>query len=69
CHLIGQWTSSRSGITEGVSMTDDVRDAAQKKPGSQHENLGVFLGRWHTLGEVAASASNPAAKVDAIDTL
>ena len=34
----------------------------------EHKKLGVFLGRWHTTGEVAATASAPAAQVDAIDT-
>jgi hypothetical protein len=37
-------------------------------PGPEHKKLGVFLGRWHTTGEVAATASTPVAKVDAIDT-
>lgn len=37
-------------------------------PGPQQKKLGVFLGRWHTTGEVAATASTPAAKVDSIDT-
>jgi Protein of unknown function (DUF1579) len=37
-------------------------------PGLEHRRLGVFLGTWHTTGEVAAAASTPAARVDAIDT-
>ena len=41
---------------------------SQASPGPEHKKLGVFLGRWHTTGEVSATASTPAAKVDAIDT-
>jgi hypothetical protein len=37
-------------------------------PSPEHRELGVFLGRWHTTGEVAASESAPAARVDSIDT-
>jgi hypothetical protein len=37
-------------------------------PQKKHRELGVFVGRWHTIGDVAASASTPAAKVDSIDT-
>ncbi len=37
-------------------------------PGPEHKKLGVFLGRWHTTGELAASSSSPAEKIDAIDT-
>ena len=37
-------------------------------PGPEHRKLGVFLGRWHTTGVVAATASTPAATVDSIDT-
>ena len=37
-------------------------------PGPEQKKLGVFLGRWHTTGEVAATASTPVAKVDSIDT-
>lgn len=37
-------------------------------PGPEHKKLGIFLGRWHTTGEVSATASTPAAKVDSIDT-
>ena len=40
---------------------------AQARPGPEHRRLGVFLGTWHTTGEVAATASAPAARVDAID--
>ncbi len=40
----------------------------QPRPGIEHKKLGVFLGRWHTTGEVAATESTPAARVDAIDT-
>jgi hypothetical protein len=35
---------------------------------SEHEKLSVFIGKWHTTGEVAATASTPAAKVDFIDS-
>jgi hypothetical protein len=34
----------------------------------EQKKLGVFLGRWHTTGEVAATQSTSAAIVDAIDT-
>jgi hypothetical protein len=34
---------------------------------SEHKKLNVFLGRWHTTGEISATASTLAAKVDAID--
>ena len=34
----------------------------------EHKKLSVFLGRWHTTGDVAATPSTPAATVDAIDT-
>jgi hypothetical protein len=37
-------------------------------PGPEQKKLGVFLGRWHTTGDVAATSSTPAAKVDSIDT-
>jgi hypothetical protein len=30
----------------------------------EQKKLGIFLGRWHTTGEIAG----PASKVDAIDT-
>jgi hypothetical protein len=42
--------------------------AVAPAPGREHEELGVFLGRWHTTGEVAAADSAPAARVDSIDT-
>ncbi len=45
-------------------MSNDTQTA----PSLEHKKLGVFLGRWHTTGEVPATASTPAAKVDAIDT-
>jgi hypothetical protein len=48
-------------------MTDNTQNA-QKMPSPDQQKLGVFLGRWHTTGEVAATASTPAAKVDSIDT-
>jgi hypothetical protein len=37
-------------------------------PSSEERKIGVFLGRWRTTGEVAATASSPAMKVDSIDT-
>jgi hypothetical protein len=37
-------------------------------PSPEQKKLSVFLGRWHTTGEIAATASTPAAKVDSIDT-
>ncbi len=36
--------------------------------GPPHQQLSVFIGTWHTTGEVAASASTPVAKVDFTDT-
>jgi hypothetical protein len=40
----------------------------QTMPGPEHKKLSIFLGKWHTTGDVAATASTPAARVDAIDT-
>lgn len=40
----------------------------QTRPAAAHERLGIFLGRWHTTGEVSPTDSVPAAKVEAIDT-
>lgn len=40
----------------------------QPKPSPEQRKMGVFLGRWHTTGEVAATGSTPAEKVDSIDT-
>lgn len=40
----------------------------QTTPNPEQKKLGVFLGKWHTTGDVAGPASFPAAKVDAIDT-
>jgi hypothetical protein len=48
-------------------MTSGTQSPPQR-PGSEHKKLGVFLGRWHTTGEVAATEATPAAKVDSIDT-
>lgn len=52
------------------SVKSDTRreDSSPPPPSREHEALGVFLGRWHTTGDVAASASAAAAKVDSIDT-
>ena len=40
------------------------------KPGPEHRRLGVFVGRWHTTGEVAPERgqTTPGAKIDCIDT-
>lgn len=48
-------------------VASDIR-STPTMPGPEQRKLGVFLGRWHTTGEVAATASTPAAKVDSIDT-
>ena len=32
-----------------------------------HKKLGVFIGKWHTTGDVAATTSTPAVKVDFTD--
>ena len=37
------------------------------QPGAEHKELNVFLGKWHTTGEVAPAPGEPAAKVDATD--
>lgn len=37
-------------------------------PGPEHEKLNVFIGKWHTTGDVAATSSLPALKVDFLDT-
>lgn len=37
-------------------------------PNLNHKKLGVFLGKWHTTGNVAADQSTAAATVDSIDT-
>jgi hypothetical protein len=47
---------------------DSQPDAASSSPGAGEKALGVFLGRWHTTGDVAATSSTPAARVDSIDT-
>lgn len=36
--------------------------------GPEHQKLNVFIGKWHTTGDVAASASTPAMKVNFIDS-
>jgi hypothetical protein len=40
---------------------------SQSLPGSEHKQLGVFIGKWHTTGQVAGTSSTPAAKLDSID--
>jgi hypothetical protein len=42
--------------------------ASSPPPAREQTELGVFLGRWHATGEVAATDSTPAARVDSIDT-
>lgn len=37
-------------------------------PGPEHERLGMFIGRWHTTGTVAATDSAPSLAIDSIDT-
>jgi hypothetical protein len=50
-------------------MKNEKNDSNQEMiPGPEIKKLGVFLGRWHTTGEVAATDSVNALKVDAIDT-
>jgi hypothetical protein len=34
----------------------------------EHKKLSVFIGKWHTTGDVAATTSTPATRVDFIDT-
>jgi hypothetical protein len=41
---------------------------AAPRPSREQKALGVFLGRWHTTGDVAATPTTPATKVDSIDT-
>lgn len=41
---------------------------SQTTPSAEHRRLGVFIGKWHTTGHVAATASAPAMEVDSIDT-
>ena len=47
---------------------DSDTHTQSSQPGKAHEKLGIFLGRWHTTGEVAANGETPAATVDAVDT-
>jgi hypothetical protein len=54
-------------INRRISVTGDTL-SPQTRPGPEHRKLGVFLGTWHTTGEVAATESTAAANVDAIDT-
>jgi hypothetical protein len=48
-------------------MTSGAK-SAQPTPSPEQKKLGVFLGRWRTTGDVAATASTPVVKVDSIDT-
>jgi hypothetical protein len=45
-----------------------MTSATRSAPGPEQKTMGAFLGRWHTTGKVAATASDPAAEVDSIDT-
>jgi uncharacterized protein DUF1579 len=45
-----------------------MTSATQSVPSPEQKKMGVFLGRWHTTGEVAATESDSAAEVDSIDT-
>lgn len=36
--------------------------------GIEHQKLSIFIGKWHTTGEVAATASTPATRVNFTDT-
>jgi hypothetical protein len=45
-----------------------VAESVQPMPSPEQEKLGVFLGSWHTTGDVAATTTTPAVKVDSIDT-
>jgi Protein of unknown function (DUF1579) len=60
-----RWAVSIHSQVEEDTMSSDTPQAS---PGPDHQRLAVFLGRWHTTGEVAPDGSTPAAKVDAIDT-
>src|SRR5687768_12354082 len=51
-----------------VSDLGSETGGVRAMPNSEQKKLGMFLGRWHTTGEVAATASTPPAKVDSIDT-
>jgi hypothetical protein len=52
-----------------IAKSDNQREAASaSSPSPEQKELGVFLGTWHTTGDVAATASTPAVRVDSIDT-
>jgi hypothetical protein len=52
-----------------IAKPDSQRAAASGPPPSREQKeLSVFLGRWHTTGEVAGDASTPTVTVDSIDT-
>jgi hypothetical protein len=48
-------------------MKTDTNSQMLKKPDPALKELDVFAGTWHTTGEVSATASTPAVKIDAID--
>jgi len=37
-------------------------------PGPKHENLNVFVGRWHTTGDVSAPESLASLSINFLDT-
>jgi hypothetical protein len=44
-------------------------DSAPKSaPTAEHKKMGAFLGRWHTTGDLVATGSDSAARIDSIDT-
>jgi hypothetical protein len=53
-------------VLQRIFVTSNTQ-SSQTRPGPEHRKLGVFLGKWHTTGEVAATESTAAAKVDSID--
>lgn len=60
--------TEESSYSNARTLVTRNTQTSQTMPSSEQRKLGVFLGRWHTTGEVAATASTPAASVDSIDT-
>jgi Protein of unknown function (DUF1579) len=50
-----------------VQMTEDRR-ATTRASSPENALLNVFVGRWHTTGEVVAGPPAPGTKIDAVDT-
>jgi hypothetical protein len=48
-------------------MSNNVQ-ASQATPSAEQKKMSVFLGKWHTTGEVAPTTAIPSANVDSIDT-